>query len=348
MNMGNIIPGFPARFWESMIDMGRRSDWMRMKIDKNATPEEPRTLFEIDHTKLSPWVSRTIRAIKSDSKSALALPWFATLAEMAANGPKVFRPTLEQCEAMEHVEIKLPLNEYRQPFRAMAIQFPEEYRKSLADRTGGRDRIPLFILTQFWDGQNGDTSFFSGCSFNLGDVMGNSRDVVDETYFFSYRPGTTIEDWLQRHIGEKSAGSAISEAMTRVAMNLMLLLTQYPTTLAPSAPAALNRARANVKMAGPIGTANRIEAATHVHTIRLAQDIIVRETRTGPRIAGEPTGREMPPHWRKGHWRNQHYGTGNAQTKRMFIRPLFIRSDAFTGDLGQTSSVYRPAAVNPV
>jgi hypothetical protein len=35
----------------------------------------------------------------------------------------------------------------------------------------------------------------------------------------------------------------------------------------------------------------------------------------------EPTGRQLPGHWRAGHWRRQAFGEGSLQRKLIWIQP---------------------------
>ncbi len=47
------------------------------------------------------------------------------------------------------------------------------------------------------------------------------------------------------------------------------------------------------------------------------------------------------PHWRTGHWRNQAHGVGHGLRKQVFIKPVFVRSDRFGGDIGTTFVEYK-------
>lgn len=46
--------------------------------------------------------------------------------------------------------------------------------------------------------------------------------------------------------------------------------------------------------------------------------------RERPAIA---TGRELPPHWRRGHWRNQAAGPERTRHKMIWIKPTLVRKD---------------------
>src|SRR5262245_43717192 len=44
------------------------------------------------------------------------------------HGPKVFRPTPDECDALAEIELSLPLAEYAQPFPAFQVEYPHAWR----------------------------------------------------------------------------------------------------------------------------------------------------------------------------------------------------------------------------
>ena len=46
-------------------------------------------------------------------------------AHLLVQGPKVYRPTLDDCFALEAIRPQVPLEEYRQPFDTFSVEFPE-------------------------------------------------------------------------------------------------------------------------------------------------------------------------------------------------------------------------------
>lgn len=47
----------------------------------------------------------------------------------------------------------------------------------------------------------------------------------------------------------------------------------------------------------------------------------------------------LAPHWRRGHWRNQRHGPNLVQVKRLWIRPVLVRSDRGPSDKGHIYNV---------
>lgn len=338
MNLSNIIPGLPSEFWEVLVELAKKGEWLTTSNTTDDASGRPRTRFEVDRSKVSDLKSLAPQILKADN--GIFLMWMDTLAKMSATGVKMFKPSYEQCEAMEHVKINLPICDYRQPYPVMLLEFPEEYRKSLHKRTGRTP--PRHIMVQH---REKDRMFFSGCSLGFFGQSKNAGYHDELFYIFSDRPQfATIEDAIQsdgvvaRDVSpeEDAKRKIINEAMTRVAMNLCMLLVDVPVLIAATAPKMLEGRKVNP-----------VEKATHVHTIRLAQDIIVRKF-ASTSVRGEPTGRTVEPHWRHGYRRRQHYGVGNAQTKVVFIPPVFVKRAAFTGDLSTTSVVYRDSSQNKI
>lgn len=50
-------------------------------------------------------------------------------ADALKTGIKVFKPTLDQCEAMALSDARIPVSEYRQPFAPLFFQIPSEFYK---------------------------------------------------------------------------------------------------------------------------------------------------------------------------------------------------------------------------
>jgi hypothetical protein len=346
MNLSNIFPGLPQEFWAGVVELGNRGEWLStLRMDG----DQPRTAYITDKPKVR-GLGKVTDLILDDYNGIFRM-WVDTLAKASAAGIKMFRPSFEQCESMEHVKLTIPIADYQQPYPCMFLEYPEEYRRSLSLRS--EREAPRHIVLQ----HRQETNFvFTGCSMGFRSARKNPGYQDELFYTFQDRPCfPTIEDALMS-VGEVSDDvseeedrkrAVINESITRVALNLCLMLCQHPTRTVPSNPKMLRRA-VEGPQEGNIGEANRFEKRTHVHVVRLEQDIIVRENRTTAAGPGEPSGRMISPHWRKGHWRRQHYGAGNQQVKQLFIRPVFVRQDAFTGNLAQTSVIYRDPSQNKI
>jgi regulator of replication initiation timing len=56
----------------------------------------------------------------------------------------------------------------------------------------------------------------------------------------------------------------------------------------------------------------------------------------------DPTGRELPCHWRRGHWRKQPHGPALSQIKLIWIRPTLVRADKAPPERGRIYNVDEP------
>ncbi len=77
---------------------------------------------------LSPAAKFFLKEFATASGTELIQVWSA--AGFFANGPKVFRPTITECEALENVEMNFPFSSYRQPFETMGVELPADYYTS--------------------------------------------------------------------------------------------------------------------------------------------------------------------------------------------------------------------------
>lgn len=284
-----------------------------------------------------PILSRLLEKAQTSERGLCLLD---IIAAALADGPKIFLPTQEQFDAMEQVEMNIPIAEYRQAYPAIVVRVPTGSLHNIATRYGLEPRYcPQFILTR-----NRLTSEGANCVSTFGHF---SDDNSQQVYFFQDRPHfATVEQALQRHTDFLN-GNMTPESLdyrqamfnmdcVRSVLNLMLMLTHFGWR----SGGPLNKKRHEKIKRNPKLQKFAISAFS---TIEMAQNIIIRKEERGPGHDQEPipTGRDMPPHWRKGHWRMQHYGPGNMQTKRIFIRPTLVRRDRAQGDLGDSIAVYR-------
>jgi hypothetical protein len=115
-----------------------RFDWLQIKplaaplIDvKTVFPAFDGRIALSDYNSLK----RTVEFAKqANIKSELM--WLWTLSRLFMAGPKLFRPTVEQCEAMCQVDIDIPVTEYRQPYPVIMYEYPLAFCQSMAAKLG--------------------------------------------------------------------------------------------------------------------------------------------------------------------------------------------------------------------
>ncbi len=230
------------------------------------------------------------------------------------DGPKVFRPTVDQCKAMEQIEVRLELSEYSQPYPALLVDLPTGYEP-----------------------------FTSVLCFKTGDMLScnlNSPEGKDDITTTIAVDGRPIEVSIQRFDDDCAILAEAAGRALRVALNSCLALSSYGHTADFLYPAEATSDLRLAKEDTERGHRARKRVQTTCHLIKFAQDIVLHRTVRGKREPGEPTGVERPFHWRKGHWCMQPYGPGNSQRKRILRPPVFVRADKFFGDLSDTSVTY--------
>lgn len=112
-------------------------------------------------------------------------------------------------------------------------------------------------------------------------------------------PNNTTRDWLGQH---KEASTAIYKAF------IVLLATKN----------VIKDVKEN-KLA-KLGIGKKRNPYRYVTTLRIGE--VVEHA-----SCGDPTGKTLRPHLRRGHVRHQHYGPKNAFVRSIFIEPVFVNAD---------------------
>lgn len=298
-----------------------RLDWM--EFDRDSAPGK--TYFNIMASRLAAapgwdehgfrlrtlfdWINRT----PSPSMTYYQLD---AIAAALATGPKVFTPTAEQFEAMEHVELHFPITEYRQAYPVLFVEIPPECRRTLAAECNvAMSRCPRYFIVRH---RQDDNVVWSACTFGSNESNQGIFIGYDPTH-----PENTIEDSMSIRNGHEGATDAsdweFAERGARAALNLAMLLTHYGSRVTgPVDPVAYQKHRRKPALARfAVGDFERVE---------LTRQIIVRDSirHCGPHQGGG--GWELGPKWRRGHWRRKPGLPLNAE-KTVFIRPYQIRLD---------------------
>lgn len=316
----------PALAW-----LGRH-DWLRLtahadhhiKIDRQMPPR-PAHLPEDQYRRL-------IRLMDLALARGNDLISIYSTSKFFATGPKIFRPTVAQCEAMCQIEVNIPTSSYNQPFPAVLFQYPEEFCRDLTARLGCK-RVPRLSLCC----RDEKSGFIQVSSI---------FDESDSVYaIIPCREDRTVEDVLMFHSRPEDVGDpefALGEALQRIALNFCLMMMEYPTKLAELNPAEsahhrqMRRAKNLQKR-----LKGEILAACDMNVISFDQSVtFFKPHDLTPADAKESSVGSMSPHWRRGHWRMQRCGHKLAESRRILIKPVLVRSDKFAGDFSNTTVTY--------
>ncbi len=260
------------------------------------------------------WMERSMRR-GNDYMSALALSTWV------GSGPKIFRPTEAQCEALEQIEVKLNMVDYAQPYPALLVDLP-------AERYGTFSSTVVY----HWPERNAMALYSARAA---ADDRADMMTVVP-----AYQP--TIEDALQKYEEDCATMGPVAVLATRVAVNACLALVNYGAQHAALFPKELANDRHYAREQTPRGERARQRVALAPQLVTFNQEVTLHRqaTRHGT-ASGGPTGRQMPPGFRRGHWRMQPYGPRYSLRRRQLIKPCLVRADLFVGDLANTTTTYR-------
>jgi len=264
-------------------------------------------------------------------KSVKEIIWFWNISKTLSNGPKVFIPTLDQCEAMSNVSLDIPISEYSQPYESIIYVYPEDFCKTLAERLGLK-RFPKMTVCHR---DPIHKSIHVGSVFTQSDLI---QAILPD------RVGFTIEDILMGRSGEIDTNETefdLAIMLQRIALNFSLMMTHFTVKDNPLYPETWNKHRMMAKQKDAKKRAKGISLSIgDIRLIEFEQNVKMYGTQGGDSIGGDLVG-NVRPHWRKGHWRMQAHGPSNGLRKRVFIKPIMVKKSIFVGDAANTSVVYR-------
>lgn len=262
-------------------------------------------------------------------------------------GPKLFIPTEEQFDSMCHVELHMPINEFRSPHDVLIIRIPNEWRKAkCAEYKCDINRAPLHILVRYRN-KVGENPFIYGVMKYPG---------YENHYHFQYQPtipDRTLEDAITLHVAndwDKDNPQYDGEVRYcrdafRSALNLCMLMTHYGSRV--TGPVDPKRYKNNRKE-------NSNRRFADFLGVQMVQNVIVRKvedlpppTEFSPVSGDQPVDLhqtrlyEVRPHWRRGHWRRkpgwQAYVEAGQKPPLTFVRPVLVRRDRLAdGPQGST------------
>jgi hypothetical protein len=259
------------------------------------------------------------------------------LSKCLALGPKLFRPTKEQCEALAQTAVTIPFEDYRQPYPAVVIEFPEDYRRQVEEQFK-INSSPRFVVAHHDEGRSGAVAVYAYWQPDAG--RGSIGTVMCPRP--EYR---VIEDALTRSLiapGDDAADFAVAELVERLALNFCLMLTHLGVKQIGHLDPA--QARKHRKLARSKYTEERergeLLALGDFTLLDFKQHVRLHEVEERPGEWKGGTHRTPKPHWRRGHWKRQPFGVGRSQRRLVFVKPVFVNLRQYRGDLKDTSVVY--------
>lgn len=272
--------------------------------------------------------------------------WGLFFAKTLSDGPKIFRPTVEQFDSMCNVELQIPISTYVQPYPSMVVEVPNEIKKSLCQELGITisDMAKYVLITRIET--NNGICVFAGQPYAGGVDENFQVDNADMFHLFHDRPEiSSIEEAITTRINPYGNPNhyLYSETILRASLNLMLMLMHFGhKDGGPLHPNEYQKHRRKCKTKNK--EKQNVMALGDFRSVDMIQDIIIRQEKHYPSSEEEESsgsGKEISPHWRRGHWRFQRYGEKLSSRKMILIKPVLVRSDRVLGHIGDSQAIYR-------
>ena len=264
-----------------------------------------------------------------------------------ADGPKIFRPRQLDFEMLEETTANVLIEDYCQPFRTVVIELPDLYaaKKQIHCPHAGKyiygyrqpkDHYPTMVILQYWPKAKCVLSavYFSS-DVSIKTCFAPTADETIEMCLAKLR----CEDEFSGVLRTTNEEWELTRGILRAAINFCMLVdevghervgpdgAEHERELRKYAE-AMSRGRDKERAARA-----RAKLAAVPYLYELDQQVQLYKTvATHNDLPGDPTGRTMPPHHRRGHWRMQAHGPERSLRKRIRIPPVFVNSYLFLGN----------------
>lgn len=258
-------------------------------------------------------VATPITAMCKDGADYISM-W--SMSVFFADGPKVFRPTADQVEAMAHIDVNITLEEYAQPYPTILVQLPKyigPFHSVLVHHS--TNMLSCLLLS---DGNLRDICTVVGVKDGMVEMSVRKFDIE------------CTED--QEH----------AVPALRVGINSCLALANYDTHTSLLFPKEVESDQGIVrkKRGSPAAGAAAARLAAPAMLVSFSREVNLHSSKSD-RTNHTSTDREVKTHWRRGHWAMQPYGPGGSLRKRILRKPVLVRADRFAGDLADTETTYK-------
>lgn len=277
--------------------------------------------------------------------------WYDTLAKALAGGPKIFRPTPDQCEALQHAEARYSFADYHQPFPVIILEIPQAYKNILKAKYD-IEESPQYVLVNH-DEKN---RFITVSAFyNRGNII--THITPDRSEYATIENSLTQNrDRRRDNIGESSSESEkefnAAENVQRLGINFAMMMSLYSVkVVGPLDPSHYKqwKQESNHRRRGGDFTNRAKEAqaklAAAMHLIQFNQQVsfydeIEEPIEVAQGVDIEKLHKSPRSHWRRGHFAMQACGTGRKDRKMIFRKPVLVRAKYFLGDIKDAAVTY--------
>ena len=336
-------------------------------------PESPIVVSEKEYNRHPADMWNVLREIMNVLEfDVVGTLWYNTLAKALAGGPKIFRPTAMQCEALEHSEARFAFKDYKQPFPVITLEIPQEYRMNLKLKYG-IDESPQYVLVNhddknsfitvsaFYSKNNiithitPDRTEYETIEQSLMKNRERRQDEIQEVDGRFVMPGNPAIQGSTE--GEFDAAENVQRLGITFAMMMSLYTVKEMGHLDPSKYKVWQQEARGVRK-GNVPTRRAMEAqenlAAAMSLIQFNQNVefydeVEEQVEVGLGVDIEKLHKSPRSHWRRGHFAMQPCGIGRRERKMIFRKPLLVRAKYFLGDIKDASVTYtiHPGRDNP-
>ena len=261
--------------------------------------------------------------------------YLLALSRSIANGPKIFQPTYEDCIALENTACTMSFEDYNQPYPVVIIELPKEYKKRLA-QVWRISEGPSYIIA-YHDEQKRFINM--NTFFNFDNVL---------TYLAPARKEyKSIENCIISNQESNFDNEfKVAELTQRLAINFCMVMSLLGVRqIGPMDASAYEKAKKLIKRKDKYHRSlGQKTLDSTCYKIEFIQKInLFEEEFIQPRQhSSDPTTTHASPkpHWRRGHYRQQPCGIKLSERKLVFIKPVLVRSNLFSGDIKNTEVTY--------
>lgn len=322
-----------------------RKLYFRPKEPINFDSESPIPITDKEFKQYPPemWIvlKEIINALDYDAVGTL---WYNTLSKALADGPKIFKPTTLQCEALQNAEAMYAFKDYKQPFPVIILDIPEEYRQQLQKKYK-IDESPKYVLVNH-DNKN---RFITVNSFyNKSNVI---THITPDRSEYSTIEESLVINRSRREIQNTEGEFDAAENVQRLGINFAMMMSLYTVKvdgpLDPQNYKIWQKQSRAVQRGVP--TKKALEAknklAVAMQVIKFDQkvefyDEIEESNEVAQGVDIEKLHKSPRSHWRRGHFVMQPFGVGRRERKVIFRKPVLIRAKYFLGDIKDSSVTY--------